>query len=269
MTKKKIKNILFFFTSILFLNSCGMDAVYYLYAPTATYSVPTITSANYLNPGANYETAYFSFKTQQTQNSKYTETESSFQFLGTAIYYRIYNNYETMNSDISAISGKISSTNEASAASYIVETLKYQQLKASGTNNVPLIPVNSTNTNDTVYIRLTNYQSEPMFRARIIVGQGCETGTVATGCVELGTPLRTGSEGYNFDFGRKQGAENKKIIPQSGDSDVTISSTAKASGVWYVALYAIGVGQDESMTAQYSNALHLGAVAISETDENN
>lgn len=266
MIRKNLKNIVFFFISVFVLNSCGMDAVYYLYAPTSTYNVPTITSANYSNPSANYETAYCSFKTQQASNAQYTSEDSPYQFLGTAIYYRIYNNYETMNSDISAISTKISSTNEADAATYIMETKKYQPLRASGTSNDPLIPANKTDTNDTVYIRLTNYQSEEMFSARILVGDGCESGSGGT---NYGVPLRNVTENYNFDFGRKQGSENKKVIPQSGDADVTISSTAKASGVWYVALYAIGVGRDESFTTSYSNALHLGAVAISENDENN
>ena len=258
MIRKNIKNIIFFFISVFVLNSCGMDAVYYLYAPTSTSNVPAITSANYSNPSANYETAYCSFKTQQASNAQYTSDDSPFQFLGTGIYYRIYNNYETMNSDISTISTKISSTNEADAATYIIETKKYQPLKASGTSNDPLILANQTNTNDSVYIRLTNYQSEEMFSARITVND-----------VSYGVPLRNVTGNYNFDFGRKQGSENKKIIPESGDVDVTISSTAKASGVWYVALYAIGIGRDESYTTHYSNALHIGAVAISENDENN
>lgn len=256
---------LFLYCLFSFL-SCGMDVIYYIYPSTVTYNVPVITSANYSDPSGNYETSYFSFKTEEESNDEY----DSFEFLGTGIYYKIYDNYSKMNSDISTISSKISSTSEASAASYIIESLKYQPMGCTGTNDSPLIK--TTSMNRKVYIRLTNYnESNPMFGARVLVGGNCENGVTDTGTLNLGAPLRAVGRDLNFDFGRKYTSGTNSgnyVYPASGDDDV-VSGSASSTGVWYVALYAIGVGRDESYTTQYSNALHLGAVAISQNSEHN
>lgn len=263
---KKILFIFSFVACCLFaFLSCGMDVIYYIYPSTVTYNVPVITSANYSDPSGNYETSYFSFKTEEESNDY-----DSFEYLGTGIYYKIYNNYSKMNSDISTISTKISSTSEASAATYIVESLKYQALKCSGTNDFPIIA--STGTNRKVYIRLSNYNEEnSLFAARILVGGNCENGVADSTTLNLGIPYRAVGTNLNFDFGRKYTSGQNSgnyVYPASGDDDV-YSGTASSSGVWYVAMYAIGIGRDESYTTQYSNALHLGAVAISQNSEDN
>lgn len=267
MNGKLLKLLTVFFCCPFAFLSCGMDVVYYIYPSTVTYNVPVITSANYSDPASNYESAYFSFKTEEDSNDEY----GSCTFLGTGVYYKIYNNYSKMNSDISTIASKISSTSEASAASYIIESLKYQPLACSGTNDSPLIK--SQGMNRQVYIRLTNYNEEtnPLFAARVLVGNGCEKGETAAGVQNLGRPLRAYGKNLNFDFGRKYTSGSNSgnyVVPESGDDDVSYSS-ASSSGVWYVALYAIGVARDESYTTIYSNALHLGAVGISQNYENN
>ena len=274
MKKSTCLIYLLFICSLFCFNSCGMDVVYYLSAPVTAYNVHAITSANYSDTTSNYELSYFSFKTSELANKDFTEQDSNFRFDGTAVYYKIYNNYSTMNSDISSISSKISDTNESSAATYIVESLKYQQLKASNTNDVPLIKIDNVSSDRKVYIRLTNYHENEnsLFSARILVGGDCENGVASDSTINLGTPRRASADALNFDFGRKytSGKYNGSYVyPDKDDVDVKYSSTASAEGVWYVNMYAVGIGTDESYTTYYTNALHLGAVAISQNTEDN
>lgn len=265
---------LLFICSLFCFNSCGMDVVYYLAAPVTAYNVPTINSANYSDTSSNYEYSYFSFKTSEVANKEFLDESNNFRFDGTAIYYKIYNNYSTMNSDISSVSSKISDTNESSAATYVIDSLKYQQLKASGSNEVPLIKASSNSLDRKVYIRLTNYHEKEnsLFKSRILVGGNCESGTTTDATINFGTPRRTGTDDLNFDFGRKytSGKYNGSyVFPDKDDVDVKYSSSGSAEGIWYVNMYAIGIGTDESYTTYYTNALHLGAVAISQNAEDN
>lgn len=266
--KRKTNYCFFLFSICLFLfSACGLDVVYYLYAPSVTHNTPDYTTA--------FDNRYFEFTTNDSSNIR-----DDFDYLGTAVYYKIYNNTSTMNSNIAALSSLNSSTNESAAATRLIDSYKYQPLGLSeGTKN-PLVPA-SADGNQRVYIRLSNYQEtiSPDFKATVRIRSDNGNDSSWT---EQGVPLRTGNR-YTFDFGRDDddvssdlAAERvENAVPSSensstiGDVSASSSFTDSDGKIWYVDLYAVAVGQDSSFTQYYSGVLHLGSVAIDTREENN
>ena len=175
-----------------------------------------------------------------------------------------------MDSDITSISTLINSTNYSNAVSRIRETLSYQELgtvkiensqrKETSTN--PLISAQGKNR--TVYIRLTNYQDTKEFSARILIDKE----PLKDGAFEL-YPSRSGSN-KSFDFGRTEDDKEVNVEPSQGDVDfVSGTFTDPENKKYYVNMYAIAVGRDTTYTNYYSNALHLGSVSITATEEDN
>lgn len=241
-------------------SGCGLDEYYVLDAPSYTQNIPTYSSL--------FDTRYFSFNTYESGMSEYLKSDSAFKFLGTEIYYKIYNNYSTMQSNDSSISSLNSSTNYSSAASAMIETYGFKQLGTSAGTITPLIK--ATGSNRRVYIRLMNYQSSADFAAKIVVYTDTSETTPDTTFDANGKiPMRSGNK-YTFDFGRSS-KDTKNAVPADGDTDVTYSSS-KSEGYencFFVDMYAVAVGRDTTYTRYYSHVLHLGAVAIDTTLEDN
>lgn len=253
-------DISIFFICLFLCSGCGLEEYYVVEGPTQRQTNPTVTSSG---DAAAYDAAYFDFYTNDEENLK--SAEGDFKYMGTAVYYKIYNNYSTMNSHISAVSSISSSTNYSSAFPKL-QSYGYQELGVEGKNSSPLIGyVGSDQKNQRVVIRLTNYH-EPAdktseewkkyeYRARILVDG-----------VEKFVPMRQDNT-KSFDFGRKNknGDYDK---PKSGEDDVNYG-TASKEDIYYVALYAVAVGHDNSFTNYYSNVLYLGSVAINAAEEDN
>ena len=256
---KLLKLFFFHFVSciLLFLSSCGLDEYYEINAPYIRNNDPGYETG--------YDNRFFSFVTNDSDSG--VEAGAGFSFLGTAIYYKIYNNYSVMNSDISTISSLSTSTNYQNAATKVVEGLSYQQLAIENEDDyIPLIKKSSDNKNQSVWIRLMNYQYQPgdpnsnqAFRARV------EIDDTFKGC-----PMRVGGD-KSFDFGRTSDDEDRNVVPQEGDVDVRFSSSwsDEDETIWYVNLYAIAVGRDTTYTTYYSNVLHLGSVSINAAEIDN
>lgn len=266
--RKGNKLCITFFNICLFIfPSCGLDVVYYLNAPMVTHNTPDYTT--------KYDNEYFEF----TTNNDQTDSED-FEFLGTAVYYKIYNNYSTMQSNISTLSSLSSSTNESAAATKMIESFGYKQIGTSNGSKMPLISADS-NGNQRIYIRLTNYQeiASSDYVATIKYRKSSDSNAPWT---IIGVPLRTGNR-YTFDFGRKEDSVKdelkikgiKNTIPSQDDvsttGDVIYSSSFSDEDKekWYVDMYAVAVGQDNSFTQYYSNILHLGSVCIDSSVEDN
>lgn len=257
------RNTLFVFLGLccLFLFAgCGLDEFYELDPPRVVNNSPQYDT--------EYANRYFKFTTNETgsNNKEYMKGSSSFKFLGTAVYYKIYKNYSSMTSDINSISTLSNSTNYSNAVSRIRESLGYQELGTSETSSIsPLIE--ATGDNKVVYIRLTNYQESKDYSARIEIKTGDES-TVLKSYV----PRRIGNE-HSFDFGRAEDDKDKKrdVIPEEDDSDLvknqSFSDVDKKT--YYVNMYAIAVGRDTTYSYYYSNVLHLGSVPICSTEKDN
>ncbi|MDE7383902.1 MAG: hypothetical protein K2M99_08490 [Treponemataceae bacterium] len=251
---------------------CGLEVVNYLSPPSNSYNTPTQTTG--------YDRCYFDFETNEEQ--------SSAGYTGTAVYYKIYNNYSTMASRNSSIDSLASSTNETAAAKQMIETYGYKEL---GTNNGTKSPlIGATSTNQRVYIRLTNYY-ENTGKDFIAEIKYRNSSSSTSEWNYIGVPLRTGNR-QTFDFARKEdqiadnssvssaltiagaGTVVKNAVPTEDEAtsvgDVVYGTFSDADkNVWYVDMYAVAVGQDEYLTTFYSKVLHLGWVPIDASDDNN
>lgn len=258
MKKLNLFYISIFCICLFLCPGCGLETLYYLDAPFQRQTKPTVSDSG---DAASYTEAYFDFYTNENQ-----KVDENLKYLGTAVYYKIYNSYSTMNSHISSVSSISSSTNSSSAfprlQSYGYQELGTKDMNGNERNISPLIPAESSN--QRVVIRLTNYQdpdqssaewNEYAYRAKIVINN-----------VEKYVPMRNDST-KSFDFGRKNSSGDYDN-PKSGEDDVNYG-TASKDDVYYVTLYAVAVGRDNSFTNYYSNVLYLGSVAINASEENN
>lgn len=236
----------------LFLNtSCGLEEYYYLDSPREYNNMPSVDRYS----DTDYTDRYFEFRTNETDLLDYLENDSDFRFMGTDVYYKIYNNYDTMISERSSLSSA-SLNNEYSAASKLIDTYKYLPLKYEGQSVLTLIP--ATGKNQRVYIRLSNYQNDSYSSRLLIDG------------VNKGALRRNPAVGGSFDFGRNAyGSSNIHKIPDSSDADVKYSSSFTNPGKWYIPLYAVAMGRDSNYSYTYSNIFYLGTVCIDQNSEDN
>lgn len=243
--------------------SCGLEEDYVVYAPTVVSHEPLYSNVDFAEN-------YVVFRTNDASNDS-----PSFNYRGTAVYYKIYGSASTLQSNVSAIdSANKSSTGDA--ANMVINSYQYVELGTEDGGHSPLIKSNGSNR--MVYIRLTSYQymrndpSAPQrnieYAPKIIVDYTDDKKAAATYI-----PVRNvGGKKYHFDFGRSNAAKytteyaNNAKMPQAQDADV---SGASASGKWYVDLYAIGVGNDPTFTKYYSDVLHLGTLPIDANKEDN
>lgn len=244
---KKISVFFLCFTVCFFLfNACG------LYADTDAINPPSsvVNQPGYSNIDFRYSD--FSFYTRNQDNDNLVGV----RFKGTDVYYRIYDNTSDLNSDVAILSSLINSEENSATAPTRMISLNYKPLKLfNNPNKSPLISY--TTSNQKVVIRLTDYQNDSLYASRIELDG-----------VNIGKPVRNLSESnLSFNFGRT--GENDRA-PLDSDEDVKISSTPTESGMWYVAMFAVGIGEDlDTYAPIYSNILYLGAVKISSLSEDN
>lgn len=258
MKKLNFFNVSIFFICLFLFPCCGLDESYALEAPYQKFSSPDATTGS---SDLDFTGTYFGFYTNDKGNST---SSKNFKYMGTTVYYKIYNNSSTMSSQISAVSSISSSTNYSSAFPRL-QSYGYQELGVEGRNVSPLIPA-SGGKDQRVFIRLTNYH-EPTdksgdewknyaYRAKIVVDND-----------EKYVPMRQDNT-KSFDFGRKN-SNGDYDKPKSGEDDVNYSSTSSDDDIYYVALYAVAVGYDNSFTNYYSNVLYLGSIPINGAEEDN
>ena len=241
---------------------CGLETTYALKAPSLISLSPLYSTKQFQNK-------CFVFWTEEADN---VNISSSFDFLGTAVYYKIYNRHESITSVTSALSSANNSTDSSSAAKLLTETYKYKQLGTSAGARTPLIQYESPPSSPwppyynghgrCVYIRLSSYQNDD-YTAKFINNYTGDNSVTPTA-----VPRREGNR-YSFDFGR-HGSEDRR--PAEGDDDYSYSSSGFSAGydhTYFVDLYAVSVGRDENYTLQYSPVLHLGTVAVNADSEDN
>ena len=228
---------------ILFNTACGLDTFYELESPTNVVHKPEYSSIDYPD-------CYFEFFTQHNSNA-------GIVFLGTDVYYKIYKSdtrLRTEAEDLQSLANK--DDNTTYAANKMIETYHFQPLRASGYDEAVLFPNNS---DDRVFIRLSNYTDE--YPAKITVD-----GANYKNSSSLVIPLRSISSRPSFCFKELKTTHPDKL-PKDGDADVNMSgsSSSTSSGVvWYVSMFAVGIGRDNNHSMVYSNILYLGSVQIPE-----
>lgn len=247
------------------LASCGLEEMTILEPPVETLHEPQYNS--------EYDTRYFEFRTASNSSS------GAFQYLGTSVYYKIYNSTSTMNSAINAIESRNDSTTGSTAAELLMNTYGYVPLFLDGNETDPLI--GSGDDGKRIYIRLSNYQfgnpkltsTDTRNAAKIIVGFSGDTSAAGSG-----TPVRhvlgPKSRRKNFDFGRSSAVSypavyEHSVKPEDGDDDTQYSSSFTKDSTWYVDLFVFAQGRDASYSKSYSKVLHLGCVPIDDSAEDN
>ena len=234
---------------------CGLETIYALDEPMLLHSSTYST--------VQFEEKYFEFETNEVKNSDPLINPPPFKFLGTDVYYKIYNRYDSITSVTSALSSANNSTDASYAANLLKDTYKYKQL-GSEAGSTPLI--RATGADRRIYIRLTNYQNNRFYQAKIIVGYTGDSSVSPTN-----VPKRAGNR-YSFDFGRDGDNDKASKTLFSTDTDYNYSSSGFSSGydnTYFVDMYAVSVGLDENYTEQYSKVLHLGTVPINASSKDN
>lgn len=244
---------LFVVCLILFNNSCGLDTYIVMDDPVLNI----IHEPEYSS--IQFQENYFEFYTNETGNYP-----NDFMFLGTEVYYKIYNNYSIMNQERATLESLASDKDTASKAP---DKLRYETnaggygyvpLKIANYIETPLIKASKPAKNQHIYIRLSDYQSDPLYASKITI----DGSSVIDG--QISKPVRS-VEGYTFNFGRKG---NNDKIPQNDTKDVKYSSFSE-DHTWYVCLFAVAVGHDVSYLPYYSNVTYLGCVPIKDNTADN
>lgn len=239
--KNRSKFIKFFCFSICLFFSCGLDVITYLYPPTVYLHRPEIFNGI---QDIESQNRYFQFETNESENSSIPE------FLGTSIYYKIYNNYFTMVSERTYLEN-LSNDDDSGEKPQEELIKKYCLLN----NKEPLI--SNSKKNKDILIRLTDYQVTN-YQEAVKQGQERNAARIMIGKEFYSLPVRVDGKS-TFNFGRD--GEND-LIPQDGDIDVKYDSTPTEEGIWYVCMFAVGVGTEVTLNPVYSNILYLGTVAI-------
>ncbi|MGP1588084.1 MAG: hypothetical protein ACTTHG_07075 [Treponemataceae bacterium] len=254
MKKNVLTEFIFTIFFLIFLSACGIDTYYILHAPIDA-----------VRPYDNSANRVFSFKTNDTQNI------SMSIFLGTNVFYKIYDNKSTCESEALSISN---ANKQYSDAGYKkIESLGYKQLKIS-TNKDPLIEKDGTNRS--VLIRLytegvNSPRPEHWYHWEVsVAGMKLLDGS------QPAIPLRSNGSTFDFfnninkrDSGKKNVIINGKKyfnnIPVNTDDDVKLTATGAVTS-YYVNAYAVSSGRDPSLTPKYGELLSLGYITINESD---
>lgn len=228
----------------IFNTGCGLDTFYIIEAPQSIIHSPIYNSIDASD-------RYFEFWTNESNDME------GFTFLGTEVYYKIYNSTSTMLSEINVLQTLSSDTDKsATAADKMINPESnsgygYKALKVTGNDSVPLVlPADS---NQRVYIRLSDYQAVEEYSARVLIN-----GNYVNGAASKTVPVRNISDRNTFNFGRN-GSKDKK--PLTDDEDTKLSSSITDSK-YYISMFAVGVGRDATYANIYSNILYLGSITI-------
>ena len=218
---------------ILFNTGCGLDTFYEINSPSVIHE-PIYSSEM-------KEENYFDFWTSENDYEGIT-------FLGTEVYYKIYDSTSKLNSEYSSISSAASSDSTSNqAADRLKVTYKYQTLRSSNDTGANIL-IPSENQNRRVRIRLSNYTD--VYPADLQIDS-----------VSIGTPVRYIPKNPKFSFKEL----SSDLLPKSDDEDFS-STTSEPITDYYVAMFAVAVAQDPNFSQLFSNVVYLGSVKISISD---
>lgn len=251
----KLKKNIFRFLLVMFftagLTSCGLDTFYLLKGPVVYANRPELSNSDPINN-------FIDFTTNENQ-----DLTSDFDFTGTVIYYKIFGNKETANSDILSIDSRNNDSNYGAALDYI-KSKGYRELRSDNTSDEAfLIP--ATNSDKRVRIRLTDYNE----KSAVNPSPDTVPYIYINGVDTLKKPKRAEMiSGHNltFNFGRSSSDENSPC-PASGDSDYDGSNPN--DGIYYINMYAVALGHDVTYKFYYSNVLYLGTIIVNSKSETN
>ena len=191
---KKVVQLFFIIYLSVFAGSCGLD-IYYVLEP--------VKDANPADNTRDILVRYFEFTTNESVN------ESSGIFVGTSVYYKIYNNLSTLTSEATSITNSNSEYTENGYNRMI--SLGYKRMGVS-TNLDPLIELGDISLDRGVKIRLytEGEASGDPYQATVTVGN-----VPLMDGSEYAIPLR--SDGVStFDFFPDNVSQKKNLCKWKG-----------------------------------------------------
>ena len=232
--KKKYSIILLIAGCLILFNSgCGLDT-FYVIDPPYVYHEPIYSSMDQTEH-------YFEFSTVENNYE-------GIKFLGTEVYYKIYDNSTRLISEYGNINSIATSENTANqSADRMIDTYKFQPLRSSDNTGANIL-IPDTGNSRKVKIRLSNYFD---YEAEFSV-QG----------VKYGVPVRSVLKNPVFSFKEI----SSDLLPKGGenaDADYAYSSSTEQIKDYYVCMFAVAVAQDVTYARLYSNVVYLGSVTIS------
>ncbi len=249
--QRKLILLILCITAGIFVSSCGLEEVLSLDSPTVTQNNP-------LYSGDDPLYYYHSFDTEEKNQPD--------EFIGTEIYYKIYNNYSSLNSHRSSILAVNTTSNSSAAATRMIETYTYQPLGTSeNTGNVVFVPASGSNTR--VLFRVKNYMS----------GGGYSSDDDRynfAACIRIDgsykdyIPYRTGNaKSFDFfDYDEDDKEKTRDVEPAEGDSDYYYNSSGFSDSydnTYFVQFFAVAKAWNTTTCApSYSLVLDLGSVPI-------
>jgi hypothetical protein len=225
-----------------------LDVITYIEPPKDFHHRPEVYDEIF---NIDYENRYFEFVTNESENIDTPE------FRGTDVYYKIYNNYSKMLSERTYLEN-LSNDDDAGTKPQDELVKRYCLLN----NREPLISNSKTNKN--VLIRLTDYQVSN-YQEALKQDQVRNAARIMINNEFYSLPVRVDGKS-TFNFGRDGENDN---VPKDGDIDVNYDSTTTEEGIWYVCMFAVGVGTEVTLDPVYSNILYLGTVVIDANSYNN
>ena len=247
--KSNFINFMFAGCLILFNVSCGLDVFYDIAAP-------------YCNGELYYDNIdesekYFLFTTAEPKN-KEDSNYIGITFLGTEVYYKIYNSTSKLNSDVSSINSYISNSTSAnlSVDRLTSITYNYQPLRSFNDTGANIL-IENKYSNRKIKIRLSSYHDEYLAG----IDRLNDNGEVIE---SFGIPVRNLPNGNpNFNFREQKGTDLLPVGGDNADPDYAYTNTTEEIKQYYVALFAVAKGIDQNKIPQYSPATYLGSVTIS------
>ena len=214
------------------LTGCGLDTFYVIDPPSVYHE----TSYSNLDEPDNY----FEFFTVENDYDGVT-------FLGTEVYYKIYDSTSKLSSEYSNINSAANNESTANqSASRLIETYKFQPLRSSDNPGANIL-IPNTGYGRKIRIRLSNYHD--------YLSEFTVDGT------KLGVPVRSIPKNPNFSF-KELSSDQLPKGGENADADYGYSTT-EAVEEYYVSLFAVAVAQDSTYSWLYSNVVALGSVKIS------
>ncbi len=254
----------------IFVSSCGLEEIFTVEEPTVVLNAPLYSSSDSL-------TWYFSFKPSD-DNGK--------AFIGTDVYYKIYNDSSKLSSDRSSILSVNTSSNSTEAAKRMIESYGYQPLGTSiATGYAVFVPKNLEDSENNEEDSENNKKlNSIVFRLKTSLSYAGDSDSASAddrykshACIGVKEntkylykdyiPFRNGNR-KSFDFFDSD--ENDKnrtrdALPVYGDSDYSCNESDKDKSFdeYYVQAFAVGVAFNDQTTAlSYSLVLDLGSVPI-------
>lgn len=256
--------------------SCGLEEIITVNAPETTY-IDTLYSSN------EPLSWYCSFATEEGGQPD--------SFVGTEVYYKIYNNSSNLATQCNAIKSVNTTSNASAAATRMITTYSYQPLSVepSVSGQTVFVPNSGGNTKITFRPKTRtgneNYSGEifEQFRACVkyedqlrgfVFGgsalmflyydssteswsysssyNASGSGYTAVDYSDINFLIPYRSNGKSFDFFDELDTDSdENVEPEEGDDDYYYNSTASADNTYYVQFFAVGVAFD---TANLTNS---------------